>query len=161
MTGADRRWSVERPHTLVVACADGRLQEATDAFLHRELGLDRYDRFYVPGGGGALASSGRGLFSAQPLRRECEYLVTLHEIARVILLFHGPAEDGPADARCADYRRKFPHASAREILLRQYQDFVELRDRHSEWAGAATVSGYRAAVDSSHQITFAPMEAGP
>jgi len=31
------------------------LQEATDAFLGRELGLTQFDRFYVPGGGGALA----------------------------------------------------------------------------------------------------------
>jgi bifunctional non-homologous end joining protein LigD len=34
---------------MVVACSDGRLQEATDAFLAREFKITRYDRFYVPG----------------------------------------------------------------------------------------------------------------
>ncbi len=53
------KWSADRPHTLVIACSDGRLQEQTDEFLHRQLGLSGFDRFYVPGGGGALASSGR------------------------------------------------------------------------------------------------------
>src|SRR6187551_1717699 len=43
------RWTEERPHTLVVACSDGRLQEATDTFLGRELGLTQFDRFYMPG----------------------------------------------------------------------------------------------------------------
>ena len=29
-------WEAARPHVMVVACSDGRLQEATDAFLSRE-----------------------------------------------------------------------------------------------------------------------------
>src|SRR5215210_1016436 len=32
---ANRIWTPERPHTLVVACSDGRLQEQTDDFLHK------------------------------------------------------------------------------------------------------------------------------
>src|SRR5205085_10772100 len=51
------KWSHSRPNALVVACSDGRLQEATDEFLAREFRITRYDRFYVPGGAGALASS--------------------------------------------------------------------------------------------------------
>ena len=158
MTSSNERWSVDRPHTLVVACADGRLQDATDAFLHNQLGLWRYDRFYVPGGGGALASSGRDFIRAQHHRQECQYLIGLHEIAQVILLFHGPAENGPAEATCADYRRKLPQASAREILLRQYQDLAHLRERQTEWAATATVSAYRAEVTASREITFRLME---
>ena len=99
------RWSPERPNVLVVACSDGRLQEATDAFLANELGVVRYDRFYVPGGGGALAASGYDLARAQQMRRECRYLIELHRVQRVILLMHGPAANGPLDAACADYRR--------------------------------------------------------
>ena len=58
MTNTALRWTPARPNALVVACSDGRLQEATDAFLASEFKITRYDRFYVPGGGGALASSG-------------------------------------------------------------------------------------------------------
>ena len=148
------RWTVERPHTLVVACSDGRLQEATDAFLGRELGLTQFDRFYVPGGGGALASSGRDFIRAQQLRRECAYLIELHSVARVVLLFHGPAANGPAAAVCADYRRKMAWASPDIIHARQRQDSSELIDRRDEWAGQAAVVSYRCDVHGGGEITF-------
>ena len=153
------RWTEERPHTLVVACSDGRLQEATDAFLSRELGLTQFDRFYVPGGGGALAASGRDFIRAQQLRRECAYLIELHSVARVLLLFHGPAADGPAAAVCADYRRKMPWASPDLMLVRQRQDSSELVERRSEWAGQATVSAYRCEVHAGGRITFRGLDA--
>lgn len=151
-------WTPERPHTLVVACSDGRLQEATDAFLGRELGLTQFDRFYVPGGGGALAASGRDFIRAQQVRRECAYLVELHRVERVILLFHGPANDGPAESVCADYRRKLPWASPDILLARQRQDAAELIDRRDEWAGRAVVTAYRCAVDGGGRITFRTLD---
>ncbi|HEY8166696.1 MAG TPA: hypothetical protein VIF83_14180 [Gemmatimonadaceae bacterium] len=148
------KWTVDRPHTLVVACSDGRLQEQTDEFLHNKLGLAGFDRFYVPGGGGALASSGRDFLRAQQLRRECAYLVQLHEISRVILLFHGPADNGPADAVCADYRRKLPWASPVLLKDRQRVDALELIEIHSEWAGTAEVTAYRCEVDEARNVAF-------
>ena len=36
MPDSSLRWTPARPNALVVACSDGRLQEATDAFLARE-----------------------------------------------------------------------------------------------------------------------------
>ena len=69
------QWARVRSRTLVVACSDGRLQGATDAFLADELGLTDYDRLYIPGGGGALAASGLDFIRAQQLRGECRYLV--------------------------------------------------------------------------------------
>ena len=42
------RWEPDRPRILVAACSDGRLQEATDAFLARALGVRQYDRLYLP-----------------------------------------------------------------------------------------------------------------
>jgi hypothetical protein len=78
MTDSHRRWAPDRPHTLVIACSDGRLQEQTDAFLTHQLGLAGFDRVYVPGGGGALASSGRDFIRAQQLRQaESPRLVVL------------------------------------------------------------------------------------
>ena len=151
-------WTPDRPHTLVVACSDGRLQEATDAFLSRELGLTQFDRFYVPGGGGALASSGRDFIRAQQLRKECAYLIELHAVQRVILLFHGPASGGPPESVCADYRRKLPWASPEIVSLKQQQDSVELIDRRSDWAGQASVSAYRCEVHADGVITFRALD---
>src|SRR5512132_2639198 len=104
MTEAFGQWLADRPSTLVIACSDGRLQEATDEFLARRLRVTRYDRFYVPGGAGALAASGRDFLRAEQMRRECRYLVDLHRVERIVLLFHGPTADGALEAACADYR---------------------------------------------------------
>src|SRR5581483_3146712 len=120
------RWAPTRPRTLVVACSDGRLQQATDDFLQSELGLAEFDRLYVPGGGGALSASDRDVFRAQQLRGECKYLVELHEVKQIILLFHGPAADGPPEAVCADYRRKLPWATPDVLRQRQARDALDL-----------------------------------
>lgn len=147
-------WTPERPLALVVACSDGRLQEATDAFLSHSLQLHQFDRFYVPGGGGALAASGRDFIRAQQLRRECRYLIELHEVAHVVLVFHGPTADGPSEAACADYRRKLPGASARDIRAWQERDAAELLERRAEWAPGAEVSVVRCEVTRDLGITF-------
>jgi hypothetical protein len=154
MTVPSRRWSPERPHTLVVACSDGRLQEATDEFLTDQLQVTRYDRFYMPGGAGALAASGRDFIRAQQLRRECRYLVELHGVRQIVLLFHGPTADGPIAAACADYRRKLPWASVASLRERQDRDAEELRGLRAEWAGTAEVSIYRCEVDGRGEIGF-------
>lgn len=151
---ASGEWLPDRPSTLVVACSDGRLQHATDDFLARHLGVTRYDRFYVPGGAGALAASGRDFLRAQQVRREVRYLVELHAVSRIVMLFHGPTASGPLAAACADYRRKLPWASVTELRLRQAQDAAELDLRHEEWADSATVSMYRCEVDESGGIRF-------
>jgi hypothetical protein len=156
-----RQWKPVRPRTLVVACSDGRLQAATDDFLANELGLIEYDRLYMPGGGGALAASGRDFIRAQQLRRECLYLVELHDIDRVLLLFHGPTRDGPPEATCADYRRKASGASPATIRERQARDALELMGRRDEWAGSAAVSAYWCEVDENFRITFREMDRGP
>jgi len=159
MTGASGEWLPDRPNTLVIACSDGRLQEATDEFLTHHLQVTRYDRFYVPGGAGALAASGRDFLRAQQLRRECRYLVELHDVRRIVMLFHGPASDGPLAAACADYRRKLPWASVAELRRRQEQDAEELGRIREDWAGAADVAFYRCEVDSSSVIRFADLAA--
>ena len=153
-----RRWTPDRPHTLVVACSDGRLQEQTDDFLHRRLGLAGFDRFYVPGGGGALASSGRDFVRSRELRRECSYLIQLHEVSKVILLFHGPSEKGPVEAVCADYRRKLPFATPPYVSDRQRMDAMELIDIKSTWAGNAQVSAYRCEVGEAGDVSFVELQ---
>ena len=153
-------WTPARPDTLVVACSDGRLQEATDAFLERVLGITHYDRFYVPGGAGALAASGRDFIRAGQMRRECHYLVHLHRVERVVLLFHGPTADGALEAACADYRRKLPWAGVLTLRARQDQDALELLAQRGEWAGRAEVLLYRCEVAPSGAMTFLELAGG-
>src|SRR6267378_2562947 len=148
------RWTPARPNALVVACSDGRLQEATDAFLAREFKIIRYDRFYVPGGGGALASTGSDPVRAQQMCAECKYLVDLHAVKRMILLFHGPSASGRIEAACADYRRKLPWAPLAELRERQEVDAVELLTRRREFASDAGVFVYRCEVDSAGRVEF-------
>jgi len=158
MTGVFRQWSPDRPATLVIACSDGRLQEATDEFLSHHLQVTRYDRFYVPGGAGALAASGRDFIRARQIQRECRYLVELHSVRHIVLLFHAPTMDGPLAAACADYRRKLPWASVAQLRGRQEQDAEELRGTREEWAGAtAAVAMYRCEVDGRGTIRFADL----
>jgi hypothetical protein len=133
MTGTFGEWLPDRPNTLVIACSDGRLQEATDELLTHHLQVTRYDRFYVPGGAGALAASGRDFLRAQQIRRECRYLVELHAVRHIVMLFHGPTRDGPLGAACADYRRKLPWASVAELRARQEQDAEELGRIREDW----------------------------
>lgn len=152
------RWTPARPSAMVVACSDGRLQEATDAFLVREFRITRYDRFYVPGGGGALASSGADPVRAQQMCAECKYLVDLHAVRRVILLFHGPSAAGRIEAACADYRRKLPWANLAELRAQQETDAVELLKRRREWASDAGVLLYRCEVDAAGQLAFVNLD---
>jgi hypothetical protein len=86
--------------------------------------------------------------------------VELHNVDRVLLLFHGPSTDGPPDATCADYRRKLSGASAAVIRARQVRDASELMERRDEWAGPAAVSAYWCEVGPTLRITFRAMEQG-
>jgi hypothetical protein len=158
VTSPELRWTPGRPNAMVVACSDGRLQEATDTFLAREFKITRYDRFYVPGGGGALASSGADPARALQMCAECKYLVDLHAVRRVIVLFHGPSAAGRIEAACADYRRKLPWANLAELRAQQESDAVDLLKRRREWAGEAGVLLYRCEVDAAGRLAFVNLD---
>ena len=158
MTLTSHRWREDRPNVLVVACSDGRLQEVTDDFLATDLGVTRYDRFYAPGGAGALAATGRDFSRARQMRQECKYLVELHQVGRVILLFHGPAETGPPAAICADYKRKLPFASAKDVRAKQSDDARELLKASHEFAGDASVDVYRCEVHPDGRAEFVEID---
>ncbi|CAG0960358.1 hypothetical protein GPROT1_00763 [Gammaproteobacteria bacterium] len=145
-------WNQERPHTLVIACSDGRLQENLDDFLEHGLGITHYDRLYAPGGGGALVSSGVELLRPDQYRRECRFLLAAHGIQDLYLIFHGPAEDGPEEAVCGDYRRKLPRATLAGLRQRQAQDADELKG--VDWGTAVRVHTYRCEVTGDDRIQF-------
>jgi hypothetical protein len=148
-------WNSQRPQTLVIACSDGRLQENLDAFLHRSLGITHYDRLYAPGGGGVLAPGGYEHMRADHFCQECRFLLRAHSVKDLLLIFHGPAEDGPDEAACADYRRKMPGASMAE--LRRQQDEDARAARAIDWGIAVQVQAYRCEVTASQAVQFVPM----
>jgi len=150
-------WDPERPRVLVAACSDGRLQEATDTFLARAFDIRQYDRLYVPGGGGGLASSGAEFLRARELRRECQFLVEAHGVEHLILLFHGPATNGPEEAVCADYRRKHPWFRPDQVRAQQEADVRDLLGRRDEFAGSASLSAYRIEVTASGELAVATL----
>jgi hypothetical protein len=142
----------------VIACSDGRLQEPTDEFLSAALGIRQYDRLYVAGGGGALSASGKEYLRAQQLRRECKFLVEAHDVQEIVLLFHGPAVDGPAGAMCADYRRKLPMLAVPRLRDQQERDADELLTRRDEWAGSARVRVFRCETRSDGGLEFVSLK---
>lgn len=156
----DMQWRRMRPRILVIACSDGRLQQATDAFLAEALGIRHYDRLYVPGGGGCLSAVGGEVMRAYGLRRECQFLVEAHRIDHLILLFHGPAVGGPTEAVCADYQRKHPSADAKQIRAQQEADLRDLLGRRHQFAGKARVSAFRIEVSTEDRLEVATLHEG-
>jgi hypothetical protein len=155
----DRPWNAGRPDTLVVACSDGRLQVEIDAFLATHLGIANYDRFYVPGGAGALASSGLDFVRPYEYRAQCRVLAAAHGTRHAILLFHGPAPDGPDDAVCLDYRRKLPGRSADAIREEQDRDARELLE-YGMGPGVA-LSVYRCEVRQDGRVQVVSLDGSP
>jgi hypothetical protein len=151
------RWEPDRPRILVAACSDGRLQEATDAFLARALNVRQYDRLYLPGGGGALCASGADFMRAAEVRRECRFLIEAHGVEHLVLLFHGPAVGGPPASVCADYRRKHSWQRPDQVRAQQESDVRDLLGRREEFAGAARLSIYRFEVMASSELTVATL----
>ena len=155
-----KKWDPTRPRILVVACSDGRLQENVDDFLRTSLGIHRYDRLYAPGGPGALAPTAFDHLRADALQRECTALIRLHGIEEVLLLFHGPAPEGPDEAVCADYRRKYPSATAAEIRARQNADARDLLRSGYGWRDKVRARVFRGEIGADHAIRFVPIEVG-
>lgn len=148
-------WAGSLPDTLVVVCSDGRFREEVDEFLHSHLGVGRYDRLYIPGGAGALVRSGTEFIRADRLLTESRFLITAHGIERAILMFHGPAEDGPADALCGDYRRRLPTSDAAAIRRQQDRDAERIL-REGLGAGVR-LEIYRCEVTKDQAVRFVRM----
>jgi len=153
------QWVSTRPHVLVIACSDGRLQTATDEFLSRHMAVVDYDRLYMPGGAGALCASGRDFMRAHQMQQECRLLIEVHQVEKVIALFHGPGPDGPAEAICADYRRKMEWGTPQQVRERQSEDARELLAERWQWAGKAKVWMFRCEVEAAGNLRFATLHA--
>jgi hypothetical protein len=147
-------WNRRRPNKLVIACSDGRLQENLDDFLQGHLGIKHYDRLYAPGGPGALATSGIEFSRSDVFRRACLFLVVAHGVEDVYLIFHGPADDGPDEAVCADYRRIFPRHSPEQVRAEQAKDLAEILNAGFGFQHPVRVHAYRCEVTSDGSVQF-------
>jgi hypothetical protein len=153
-------WKHERPRALVVACSDGRLQQNLDEFLAEALHITQYDRLYVPGGPGALVTSGLELLRPDQVRKELAFLVTAHQIEEVVLVFHGPAADGPDDAMCGDYRRRFPGRSVAELRAQQERDARDVARAMFAPGGRVRLRIFRCEVTRDARIQLVPLPDG-
>jgi hypothetical protein len=142
---------------LVVCCSDGRYQEAIDEFLNDHLGIIDYDRVFVPGGPAAMATSAFELLRSHQFRKELTFLIKAHGVEETILIFHGPASDGPAHAVCADYRRVMPRATPAEIAERQQLDYQEAQRTMFAFMRDVRVHCYRAEVGADERVRFVAM----
>src|SRR5215468_7937817 len=83
---ATERWHPDRIGALALYCSDGRWGEAFDEFCHKHLQIPRYDRWAVAGGPACLVPDGGGLYQAA--REQLDFLVTAHELERIVLITH-------------------------------------------------------------------------
>jgi hypothetical protein len=85
---SSRPYESERIYAAAVYCSDGRLGDHIDEFLHKGLGLPRYDRLACPGGPAALAGRLAASWESRSIEEHLRFLVRVHEIKRVVLLAH-------------------------------------------------------------------------
>lgn len=152
LLSTSKSWNQQRPHVLVVACSDGRLQEPLDEFLNDVLNISHYDRLYLPGGPGALSSAGVEYMRASRMTEELRFLIRAHEIENVILMYHGPALDGPEMAVCADYRRIYPFHSFELIRKQQEADTQEILNGALGLMPPDKIHAYRMEVTGEYKI---------
>jgi len=157
MTGyqAQCPWQDRQFEALVVACSDGRFNEHIDEFLRCQLAITCYDRLYVPGGAGALATSGAEFLRAQRFRAECQFLIKAHGLRRAILIFHAPTADGPTQAVCGEYLRRYPTSTAANIRLQQERDAGQVM--RAGLGPDVRLELYRCEVNRDGVVLFAPM----
>jgi hypothetical protein len=98
---------------------------------------------------------------ADQFRRECAFLIEAHGVADVYLIFHGPAEDGPAEATCADYRLKLPHHTPNQIRAQQQRDSDELLRHGFGWNVSPRVLPWRCEVTAENAVQFVSLASEP
>jgi hypothetical protein len=104
-----------RVHAVAVYCSDGRFGEQVDDFLHRGLGLPRYDRLAVPGGAACLAGHFNTYREEDGVKEQLRFLLAVHQVRRVVLIAH----EG-----CAFYSERL-HISPLQLESKQREDMVK------------------------------------
>ena len=78
----------ERIFAAAVYCSDGRIGDQVDDFLHRGLGLPRYDRLACPGGPVVLSGRPAAYWDSRGLDEQLRFLGQVHDVRTVVLIAH-------------------------------------------------------------------------
>lgn len=125
-----------------------------DEYITDYLNVEFYDRLYLPGGPGGLASSGVEYVRSERHRQEMAFLLTAHQIETVLLMFHGPTADGPSEALCADYVRFLGVVDVARVRAQQETDFLEVKAFIHRTMPTAVVNGARSEVGQDGSVSF-------
>ena len=101
-----------RIHAAAIYCSDGRVGEQIDDFLHKGLGLPRYDRLAIPGGPACLSGSLVTFLEGRALEDSLRFLIRVHDLRQVVLIAHDS---------CAFYRDRLGVAES-SVTTEQRQD---------------------------------------
>lgn len=116
---AAERFEHERIGAAAIYCSDGRYNEQFDEFLHKHLGLPRYDRLVVPGGPGVLAGHFCAYRDEEAMVEQLRFLIEGHELERVVMIAH----EG-----CGFYRKKLM-VNDKRMRAQQEDDLVKAAAR--------------------------------
>lgn len=83
-------YEAARVYAAAVYCSDGRIGDHVDDFLHRGLGLPRYDRVACPGGPVALSGRFQAFWDARGVEEQLRFLAQVHDVKTVVLIAHDP-----------------------------------------------------------------------
>jgi hypothetical protein len=127
-----------------VYCSDGRFGEQMDEFLHRGLGLPRYDRVAVPGGAASLAGHVAAYYQKAAIERQLSFLIREHGLRRVVLIAH---------QGCAFYKEVW--TGCRTVEEHQAGDLVKAAHQIRSWNTGVDIECYFARNEGG-RVTFEP-----
>lgn len=81
-------FEASRIQAAAIYCSDGRFGEHMDDFLHNALELPRYDRLIIPGGAACLGGHLASFREEEALVEQLRFLVSVHQLRRVVLVAH-------------------------------------------------------------------------
>ena len=121
----------QRIGAAAVYCSDGRYGEQMDEFRHQDLGLPRYDRVAVPGGGACLAGHVNAFREKDAVERQLTFLIREHALQRVVLIAH----EG-----CAFYKDVWRAGKSLEQL--QSEDLKKAAEQIRLWNTKVMIEAY-------------------
>ena len=137
-------FDADRVHAAAVYCSDGRFGEQVDDLLHEGLGLPRYDRLAVPGGGACLASHFSTYREEEAALNQLKFLIDAHRLEKVVLIAH---ED------CGFYS-EILRISPLQMETKQHEDLAKAVERVQGLRYGLVVQAYFARKQSDGRIRF-------
>jgi hypothetical protein len=137
-------YEIGRIGAAAVYCSDGRIGDQVDEFLHRGLGLPRYDRLAVPGGPVCLGGRIGAYWESRGVEDQLRFLVQAHELEHVVLISH---------ERCAYYLARLSIPPER-VEAEQGDDLRRAAEAIRKIEGRLTVRAFMARVGA--RVRFDP-----